>query len=134
MKKRIALFFVMLCLAFILASCSGNLTDKSDIVSLYQKNEETFLQAASNGDYSAVEKINGVQSVLVKEAYVEIQCGGAGLGSSTHYYGIFYSADDIDADWLVEHGDGYLYQEEEGDNRIYVEPLGNHFYYYEAHF
>jgi len=101
---------------------------------LYQKNEDTFLQAASNGDYSAVEKINGVQKVSEIEEYVEIQCGGSGLGSSTHYYGIFYSADDVDVTHMVEQGDGYLYQQEDGDNRIYIEPIGNNFYYYEAHF
>ena len=134
MKKRIALFFIMSCLAFFLTSCSGNLTNKSDIVSLYQKNEETFLQAVSDGDYSVVEKINGVQEVLVKEEYVEISCGGAGFGASTHYYGIFYSAGDVDVAGMVEQGDGYLYQQEDGDNRIYIEPLGNDFYYYEAHF
>ena len=72
--------------------------------------------------------------MLVKEEYVEINCGGAGLGPSTHYYGIFYSADDVDVSWMVEQGDGYLYQQEDGDNHIYIEPLGNHFYYYEAHF
>ena len=98
--------------------------------------------AAKNGDYSAIEGIKGIQKVLVWDTYIDIQCGGAGLGSSTHYYGIFYSADDnlcaIDVagprDKLVEQGDGYLYQEENGDNRYYVEPLGNHYYYYEAHF
>ena len=73
---------------------------------------------------------------------IDIQCGGAGFGPSTHYYGIFYSADDnlctIDVagprDKLVEHGEGYLYQEKSGDNRYYIEQLGNHFYYCEAHF
>jgi hypothetical protein len=114
MKKPITLLFMLLCLVYVLASCSRNLTDQSDIVSLYRKNEDAFLHAASNGDYSAVEKINGVQAVLVKEEYVEIKCGGAGFGSSTHYYGIFYSADDMDLAWMVEQGDGYLYQQEDG--------------------
>ncbi len=140
--KKAFLLFISLFWLISATACSNNLTDKQDIISLYEKNEETFLQAASSGDYSFVEKINGVQKVLAWDAYVDIQCGGAGFGPSTHYYGIFYSADDnlcaIDVagpkDKLVEHGDGYLYQEENGDNRYYVEPLGNHFYYYEAHF
>lgn len=140
MKRLSALLVAVLC--FVLTSCSNSLAEQNDIVSLYQKNEDTFLQAASSADYSSVEKIKGVQQVLVQEAYVDIRCDGTGLGSSTHYYGIFYSADDDlcavgvagPEDQLVEQGDGYLYQEENGDNRYYVEPLGNHFYYYEAHF
>ena len=122
MRKLRALLLVMLSFAFVLTSCSGNLTDKSDIVSLYQKNEDTFLQAARNGDYSSVEGISGVRKVLVREEYVDVQCGGTGFGSNTHYYGIFYSADDV-KDKLVEQSDGYLYQEENGDNRYYIEPL-----------
>ncbi|MBP3478023.1 MAG: hypothetical protein J6K03_00885 [Oscillospiraceae bacterium] len=141
MKKALALF-LSVSLFIALAACSRNLTDKNDIVSLFRKNEQTFLQAANSGDYSAVGRISGVQKVYASETYVDIQCGGAGLGSSTHYYGIFYSADDdlsaVDVagprDKLVEYDDGYLYQEDGGDNRYYVEPLGNHFYYYEAHF
>ena len=142
MKKLIAVILALACFAFIFTACPKNLTKKSDIVSLYQKNEDTFLQAANDGDFSAVERINGVQDVYVCDEYVNIRCGGAGLGSSTHYYGIFYSADDnlcaVDVagprDKLVVQGNGYFYQEEDGDNRYYAEPLGNHFYYYEAHF
>ena len=141
MKKVISLL-VLFAMVIVLSSCSNNLTEKSDIISLYQKNEQVFLLAAENGDYSAIEGIKGIQKVLVWDTYIDIQCGGAGFGSSTHYYGIFYSADDnlcaIDVagprDKLVEQGDGYLYQEENGDNRYYVELLGNHYYYYEAHF
>ena len=141
MKKLISLL-VLFAMFITLSACSYNLTEKSDIISLYQKNEKIFLLAAENGDYSAIERIKGVQKVLVWDTYIDIRCGGAGLGSSTHYYGIFYSADDnlcaIDVAGprykLVEQGDGYLYQEENGDNRYYVEPLGNHYYYYETHF
>ena len=141
MRKTFSLFIVF-AIFFTFSACSNNLTEKSDIISLYQKNEQIFLLAAKNGDYSAIEGIKGVQKVIIQDTYIDIQCGGAGFGPSTHYYGIFYSADDnlcaIDVagprDKLVEHGEGYLYQEESGDNRYYVEPLGNHFYYYEAHF
>ncbi len=141
MKKIISLL-VLLPMFIIFSACSDNLTEKNDIISLYQQNEEIFLLAADNGDYSAIERINGIQKVLVWDSYVDIQCGGAGFGPSTHYYGIFYSSDDdlcaIDVagprDKLVKQGDGWLYQEENGDNRYYVEPLGNHFYYYEGHF
>lgn len=141
MKKLTALF-LLASILLTFTSCFRNLTDKSDIISLFQKNEETFIKAVQSADYSDVERISGVQKVDISAAYVDIQCGGAGLGSSTHYYGIFYSADDdlcaIDVagpkDELVEDDDGYLFSEDSGDNRYYVEPLGNHFFYYEAHF
>ena len=141
MKKLIALVLALICMVS-LSSCSLNLTEKSDIISLYQNNEEVFLQAGESGDFSAIEDIKGVQSVYISEEYVDISCGGEGFGASTHYYGIFYSTNDdrcaIDVagpmDELIEHGEGFLYQEEGGDNQYYVEPLGNRFYYYEAHF
>ena len=140
--RKLNVWFLLVCVLVTFSACSQNLTEKSDIISLYQKNEKVFLQAADSGDYSEVERINGVQKVYISEKYIDIQCGGAGFGPNTHYYGIFYSADDnlcaIDVagpkDKLVEQGNGYLYQEENGDNRYYVEPLGNHFYYFEAHF
>ena len=140
--KRVLSLLVLLAILVVLSFCSDNLTEKSDIISLYQKNYEIFWCAAENEDYRTVAKIKGVQKVLIRDTYIDIQCGGAGFGPSTHYYGIFYSADDnlcaIDVagprDKLVEQGNGYFYQEENGDNRYYVEPLGNHFYYYEAHF
>ena len=43
MKRLSALLVAVLC--FVLASCSNSLAEQNDIVSLYQKNEDTFLQA-----------------------------------------------------------------------------------------
>ena len=111
--KKVVSFLALFAMFIALSACSYNLTEKSDIISLYQKNEKIFLLAAENGDYSAIERIKGVQKVLVLDTYIDIQCGGAGFGPSTHYYGIFYSADDnlctIDVagprDKLVEHGE-----------------------------
>lgn len=142
MKKWTSFVYSLVCILVTLMACSQDLPEKNDIISLYQKNEEIFIQATADRDYSKLEHINGVQKVYISEEYIDIQCGGAGLGSGTHYYGIFYSADDnlcaVDVacpkNKLVEQDSGYSYREENGDNRYYVEPLGNHFYYYEAHF
>ncbi len=63
-------------------------------------------------------------------------------GENTHYYGIFFSeADDLmaagiscgSADRLRPDGAGSRYRENGSDNESYVEPLGNHYFYYEAH-
>ena len=140
MKKALCVvFLLMVCF---LSACSSNLTSKERIVNIYKKNEALFIDAASNRSFSDLEKINGVQKVLVRDEYVDIQCGGSGFGSSTHYYGIFFSETDnlcaIDVagprDELVEDGNGYRYKQSDGDNEYYVEPLGNHYFYYEAHF
>lgn len=140
--KKLTACFLLICILFTFVACSTNRTEKNDIVTLFQENEEIFLQAANSGDYSGVECIRGVQNVYISEKYIDIQCGGAGVGAETRYYGIYYSADDdlcaIDVagpkDELVKSGEGYLYQEKTGDNRYYVEPLGNHFFYYEAEY
>lgn len=142
MKKTICIMmsFVILCL---LTSCSKNLTDKNSIIKMYSNHEAEFANVAQTTDFSDLERISGVQKVIVWEEYIDIQCGGSGFGSSTHYYGIFYSETDnlvaIDVagplDELIEDGNGYRYRESDvGDNEYYVEPLGNHYFYYEAHF
>lgn len=138
------LYIVVLIVICLLSACSSNLTSKESVVNLYTKNEALFIDAASRNSFSDLEKINGVQKVLVRDDHVDIQCGGSGFGSSTHYYGIFFSEDDnicaVDVagagsrDELVEDGNGYRYKQSDGDNEYYVEPLGNHYFYYEAHF
>ena len=119
-----------------------NLTDIEDIKKVYLDNEDLFIAAAQNEDFLSLKKIKGIQDVYIGEEYVGLDCGGAGLGSSTHYYGIFYSEEDnicaVDVagpyDEMAEDGKGYKYIQKDGDNRYYVEPLGNHYFYYEAHF
>ncbi len=143
MKKYIAIVLLFL-IAAALSACTSALDEKSEIIAMYRKNEEIFWQAAKSGNFTAVESIRGVQSVYISETYTDISFGGAGFGSSSHYLGIFYSADDslsaVDVagmcfpDELTAQGDGYFYQDEDSDNRYYVEPLGNHFFYYEAHY
>ena len=75
--KQAILFLVLFAIFFTFSACSNNLTEKSDIISLYQKNEGNFLLAAEKGDYSAVEGINGVQKVLIQDTYIDVQCSGA---------------------------------------------------------
>ena len=141
MKKTFACLLSVFILVG-LVSCSQNLTDKNYIISLFRKNENCFVEASTSGEYNEVKKIKGIQEVIVCDDYVDIQCGGSGLGSSTHYYGIFFSLTDdlcaVDvagpADELTEDGNGYRYKQQNGDNEYYVEPLGNHYFYYEAHF
>ena len=143
MKRTIA-FLCAALMALSLAGCGLHRPDRAKTMALYQDNEERFREAAASGDFTGLETISGVSDVSVREDYVEISCGGSGFGPETNYYGIFYSeTDDLCAvEWippsspqeLVPDGAGYRYTEKGGDNESYVEPLGNHFFYYEAHF
>ena len=141
MKKYTIL--LALCVAiFLLTACDG-LNSRDAVVDMFRRNEERFLAAADQRDFVALEHLPGVQEVRVYKDRVEFDCGGAGFGSSTHYYGIFFSeADDLmaagiscgSADRLRPDGAGYRYRQNGGDNEYYVEPLGNHYFYYEAHY
>ena len=141
MKKRTIILVLAVLLAAI-ALWPKNGTRQDRVTALFRENEAIFLQAAASGDYHAVEGLKGVREVSPEKDHVDIDCGGAGFGASTHYYGIFCSPeDDLCAvslagprEELVAEGDGFLYQQAGGDNRYYVEELGHHFYYYEAHF
>ena len=143
MKQIGIILTAVLCLSF-LCGCSltGNLTDRESVLKFYEKHRDTLAEAVESGDYGKAERLRNVHEVSVWEDSVEFSCGGSGFGPSTHYYGIFYSpTDDLTAIWcagpaeeLTEQGDGYFYKERGGDNRYYVEPLDDHFYYYEAHF
>ena len=140
--KKFMSFLILGAVLVTLVACSGKEADSGDMVSVFWENEQLFLQAADSGDYSAIERLRGVQDVYVNEKYIDVQGGGSGFGANTYYYGIFYSEDDNlcaiglagPREELVEKGDGYLYKEEDGDNRYYVEPLGHHYYFYEAYF
>lgn len=140
--KRILILLLLACSFFLMHGCSSPQANREQLISVYQKNEDIFIDAVRCGDYSTVELLSIVKTVYVAKDYVDFQGKGYGLGSSTHYYGIFYSPDgDLCAvdiagprEELTESGAGYQYQENNGDNRYYVEPLGNNFFYYEAHF
>ena len=140
MKKVLCL--IVLIISCFLSACSNNPTSKESIENIYKENETLFVNVASAGNFSDLEKISGVQKVLICDDYTDIRCDSSGLGSNTHYYGIFYSETDnlcaIDVagplDELVEDGSGYRYKQSDGDNEYYVEPFGNHYFYYEAHF
>ena len=110
---------------------------------MLNKNKENIIEAVQNNDFEQIKKISGIQNVYVGDDYIDFSCGGSGMGSSTHYYGFFYSIDDNLTAWnsgayseeeLVKNGNGFLWKEKYGDNTYYVERIGEHFFYYEAHF
>ena len=80
---------------------------------------------------------------LVRQAdlrgdFVEFTWGGWGLGSSTSYYGVYYSPSGPQPFQgagveLIPQEDGWAWQGE-GDNWGVTRQLTGDFYYYEAHF
>ena len=78
------------------------------------------------------------------DVYGEAVCfdaGGWGFGSSTSYRGVVYVPSDrpvgfqgLDMAGAIPSGDGWLWEEAEGDNRCYVERLAPGWYYYEMRF
>lgn len=130
---------LLLPMLFLLTACVNRPEIKASIISLYRENETLFTEAASSGDFSTVATLNGVESVYHGQDYVSIFCRGTGFASNSCYFGLYYSATDnlcaqygsLPADELAPAGNGYRYQQPDGDNTYYVEPLGNHYFYYE---
>ena len=67
--------------------------------------------------------------------------GGWGFGPSTRYWGVNYAADDrlagfqgMSLEGAVPDGEGWLWEEDSGDNRCYVERLAPCWYYFEMNF
>ncbi len=132
MKKILTVLLLLSIVA--LTSCAANLTDQESVTKLFNKHREEFLDAASTGDFTALEKIRGVRSVYSDGSEVIIWCGGTGMGSNTNYYSIVYSEEKAFDDPFLTYENGYLYRQDGGDNVIYYESLGDHFYYCEEHY
>ena len=147
MKRRRLLIlgiFVIIAL-FAFTSCSSESSRRNSIKKLYKKNEASFTQASSEKDFSSLVKIGGIQQVVTENEHVDIQCKAGGFASQTYYCGIFYSEEDDllaecfapvpeNTEKLEKDGSGFCYTEPGGDNKYYVESLGNHYFYYETRY
>lgn len=158
MKKLLCLLLV-LCMLFSLSGCAEKFfgsaiflflaatdddsADKEEVFEFVCKKEEDLLKAIENGDFSAFENKGFIKYIDADEELVDFSCGGAGFGSATSYVGFYYSPNDnMTAIWcapssvnsLTPSGNGFEWQEPNGDNRYYTEHIGGHFYYYEASF
>ena len=157
MKKLLCVFLVI-CMLFSLAGCSDVLggaffllltatsddsADKDDVFEFVCEEEEALLKAIEDGDFSAFENKGFIKSIDADTNVVDFSCGGAGVGSGTSYVGFYYTADnDMTAVWcapssassLIPSGNGFEWQETNGDNWYYTEHICGNFYYYEASF
>lgn len=139
--KRVLSAIGMLALLVMLAGCGSPKMRKDQAFRLVEEHYETLCSDVEQWNFDHSRAIEGIESVMPDEegsAFVEYDCGGAGFGPNTAYWGFYYSAnDDLTLIWCAAHpllrsGDGFLYQQEGGDNRYYTEKIAGHFYYYEA--
>lgn len=144
-KKAVAALSIFLVSIMLFPSCSlsNGLTNKPAIVKLFYDHKDAIISAVDSESFDEIENIRGIQSIYESDEYIDFSCGGSGFGSNTYYYGFFYSPEDsltawnggaCPADELYEYENGYKYQQTDGDNEYYVEKIGEHFFYYEAHF
>ena len=127
----------------ILVAASDDRADKNDVFEFVRENEEELIKAIEAGEFSAFENQGFIKNIDPEEWVVEFSCGGVGFGSGTSYVGFYYTPNgDMTAVWcapvsansLVPSGDGFRWQEPDGDNRYYTEHICGNFYYYEASF
>lgn len=154
MKKFIS-FVLTLCLVIslpglltgtmflFLAAVSDDRADKSEIFEFVREKEEELLEAIESSDFSNFENQGFIKDIIPESWVVEFYCGGAGFGSGTSYVGFYYSPNNsLTAAWcappsaasLIPSGDGFRWQEPDGDNQYYTEHICGNFYYYEASF
>ena len=126
-----------------LVATGADSADKDEVFDFVRENEEELLKAIEAGDYSAFENQGFIKDIDTDETVVDFSCGGAGVGSGTSYVGFYYTLEnDMAAVWcapssasaLTPFGNGFEWQEPNGDNRYYTEHICGNFYYYEALF
>ena len=124
-----------------LVATGDDSADKDEVFDFVSENEEELLKAIEAGDYSAFENQGFIKDIDVDKTVVDFSCGGAGIGSATSYVGFYYTPEnDMAAVWcapssassLTPSGNGFEWQEPNGDNRYYTEHICGNFYYYEA--
>ena len=126
-----------------LVAASDDSADKNTVFEFVCQQEEDLLAAIESGNFAAFENKGFIKTIDADEKVVDFSCGGAGVGSGTSYVGFYYTPDHdmaavwcapISADDLSPYGNGFAWQETDGDNRYYTEHICGNFYYYEASF
>ena len=129
-------------LFFFLVVTGDDSADKDEVFEFVCENEKELLEAIECNDFSQYENKGFIKDIDADETAVDFSCGGAGVGSGTSYVGFYYTAvHDMTAVWcassvdaLVPCGNGFGWQQPDGDDRYYTEQIIGHFYYYEASF
>ena len=131
-------------MVFSLAGCGGRDSAKAEIFELVEENCSTIEEACVQLDIEALEQIEGITKVDVKDGYVLVYCTGGGIAPSSQEHGFYYAPDGLpvavfdgqilcDTAGLTPDGDGYVYRDS-GYNRFYTECITGNLFYYSASF
>lgn len=116
---------------------------KQKIFNFVEKNYDIIVEACGSNDSAALSAIDGIQEVDFVNGYVLVYCQGYGFGSSTQYYGFYYSRDNLPvavsdgqilclSSQLVKEGDGYQYIDS-NYNIFYTEHIKGNIYFYKEY-
>jgi len=114
---------------------------------IYAANSGRFELAASRvleqGGTSGIKRPNGVKDISLyttRSGCVDFYMGGFGLVPSSTYWGVIYAMEDLPTGFqglavdFTREGEGWRWQEENGDNTCCVVKLADHWYWYEMSF
>ncbi len=129
-------------LLYALLVCAGLLArgDRRERTARYiQRNRaalEAFAELTADGTYNS-----WTVSYWPELGMAEFETGASGLGSSTSYWGFYYSPEDVPLPLMgtaemryTPSGSGWRWEEPEGDNWAYTQRLTESWYWYEMHF
>lgn len=73
MKKVVAVLSILLVSISLFTACSlsDDLTDKADIIKLFNDNKDAIISAVDGGSFDEVEKIRGIESVYESDTYID---------------------------------------------------------------
>lgn len=126
-----------------LSLTSDDSEDRAEIIAFVLDHHDELMTCIQDNDFSVFENHKFIKEINPKKDVVDFYCGGAGIGSATSYCGFYYTPEnDIYSIWcapgknaaMAASGDGFLWEEKNGDNRYYTEQICDCFYYYEASF
>ena len=139
-KKQAALVFLAVLAVAVIVRLAFPWDRQSRVTRTVTRHQELLMQDIEKGNFTRSARLLTVRSVHPTPHLIEYRCGASGFGSATSYYGFYYAPDGtMDQLWcagtpLIPQGNGWLYEEKNGDNRYYTEEITDGFYYYEASF
>ena len=114
---------------------------------VYSINPEQFEIVADRvleqGSATGIKPPNGVKDIDIYRTHsgcVDFYMGGFGLVPSSTYWGVIYTVEDTPVGWggldvnYTWDGEGWCWQEKNGDNVSYVIKLKDHWYLYRTSF
>lgn len=141
----IGLSLAFICIIAISLILIFSTSHKDRITKLVNKNQAFLNECIENKDYDKIYDMKGIKSITPyslsdDELYIDFYCYGFGIVSSSIYYGFYYSSNDEPVAYqatqmqLEPDGDGWKWQQLNGDNHYYTEKIANNWYYYKVGF